>query len=284
MSGNRAILHVDMHAFYAALEQRDHPEWRGRPVVIGGIGKRSVVSTASYEARHFGLHSAMPGSVARRLCPDAVYVAPRMAHYAAVSRQVFAVFARFTPIIESLSLDEAFLDVSNSLSLFGSTRAIGQAIKVGVREATGLSCSVGVASNKLLAKLASELEKPDGLVELDPDSARARLDPLPVGKLWTIGRVAEKKLHALISAPPATPIAAWPHVAWPDPAIRSDAAPMPFISSTLLGRSVAGSRVGVMVEQGPRRQSSVVPHRWHRRPPGCDLHAWRGTAPCRRGV
>ena len=186
-----------MDAFYAAIEQRDHPEWRGRPVVIGGIGKRSVVSTASYEARVFGVRSAMPGSVAHRLCPDAVFVAPRMAHYAAVSREVFAVFARFTPIIESLSLDEAFLDVTASLRLFGTPRAIGLAIKQGVREATGLSCSVGVAPNKLLAKLASELEKPDGLVELDHHAAQERLDPLPVGKLWTIGRVAEEKLQAL---------------------------------------------------------------------------------------
>jgi DNA polymerase-4 len=197
MAGPRAIIHVDMDAFYAAIEQRDHPEWRGRPVVVGGIGKRSVVSTASYEARVFGVRSAMPGSVARRLCPDAVFVAPRMAHYAAVSREVFAVFERFTPIIESLSLDEAFLDVSASLSLFGSARAIGQAIKAGVREATGLSCSVGIAPNKLLAKLASELEKPDGLVELDHESAQARLERLPVGRLWTIGRVAEERLHAL---------------------------------------------------------------------------------------
>lgn len=193
----RAILHVDMDAFYAAIEQRDHPQWRGRPVIIGGIGKRSVVSTASYEARVFGVRSAMPGSVARRLCPDGVFVAPRMAHYAAVSREIFEVFARFTPVIESLSLDEAFLDVTGSIRLFGSPRAIGLAIKQGVREATGLSCSVGVAPNKLLAKLASELEKPDGLVELDHDTARARLDPLPVGKLWTIGRVAEEKLLAL---------------------------------------------------------------------------------------
>jgi DNA polymerase-4 len=197
MDGSRAILHVDMDAFYAAIEQRDHPEWRGRPVIVGGIGKRSVVATASYEARAFGVRSAMPGAVARRLCPDGIFVAPRMAYYAAVSREVFAVFARFTPIIESLSLDEAFLDVTASLKLFGTPRAIGLAIKHGVREATGLSCSVGVAANKLLAKLASELEKPDGLVELDHESARARLDPLPVGKLWTIGRVSEQKLNAL---------------------------------------------------------------------------------------
>lgn len=197
MGGPRTILHVDMDAFYAAIEQRDHPEWRGRPVVIGGIGKRSVVSTASYEARVFGVRSAMPGSVAHRLCPDAVFVEPRIAHYAAVSRDVFAVFARFTPIIESLSLDEAFLDVTASLRLLGTPRTIGMAVKRGVYEATDLKCSVGVAPNKLLAKLASELEKPDGLVELDLDSARARLDPLPVGKLWTIGRVAEAKLYAL---------------------------------------------------------------------------------------
>lgn len=197
MDGRRAILHVDMDAFYAAIEQRDHPEWRGRPVVVGGIGKRGVVATASYEARVFGVRSAMPGSLARRLCPDAVFVAPRMAHYAAVSAEVFAVLARYTPMIERLSLDEAFLDVSASLSLFGSARAIGAAIKAGVRAATGLSCSVGIAPNKLLAKLASELEKPDGLVELDLESARARLEPLPVGRLWTIGRVAEERLRAV---------------------------------------------------------------------------------------
>jgi len=192
----RAIVHVDMDAFYASVEQLDHPQWRGLPVIVGSDSRRGVVATCSYEARKFGVRSAMPGVTAKRLCPDGIFVAPRMARYADVSRQVFAVLGRVTPEIESLSLDEAFLDVGASLRLFGSLAAIGKRLKADVFETTGLRCSVGMAHNKLLAKLATELGKPDGLYHLLPDRVAATLDPLPVGRLWTVGRVAEERLAA----------------------------------------------------------------------------------------
>ena len=192
----RAIAHVDMDAFYAAIEQRDRPELRGLPVIVGGLGPRGVVSTASYEARRFGVRSAMPIAKARRLCPEGVYLAPRMATYAAVSREVFAVFASVTPDVEGLSLDEAFLDLGRSLALFGTPWQIGARLKAEVLARTGLRCSVGLASNKFLAKLASELGKPDGLLELRTENVRETLDPLPVGRLWTVGPVAAARLEA----------------------------------------------------------------------------------------
>ena len=197
MSAPRAILHVDMDAFYAAVEQRDFPELRGRPVVVGQLGPRSVVSTCSYEARPYGVRSAMPTLVAQRLCPQAVFVAPRMQRYREVSQDVFGVFAEFTPDIEGLSLDEAFLDVSASRRLFGSLEAMGRRIKEEVRRRTGLTASIGMAHNKLLAKLASELGKPDGLLHIRPEQVQAVLDPLPVARLWTVGKVAEAALHRL---------------------------------------------------------------------------------------
>ncbi|HET7843070.1 MAG TPA: DNA polymerase IV [Xanthomonadales bacterium] len=190
----RAIVHVDMDAFYASVEQLDHPEWRGLPVIVGSDSRRGVVATASYEARRYGVRSAMPGVTAKRLCPDGIFVAPRMARYAELSRRVFDVLARITPEIESLSLDEAFLDVGASLRLFGSLAAIGTRIKADVLAETGLRCSVGMAHNKLLAKLATELGKPDGLYHLVPARVTETLDPLPVGRLWTVGRVAEERL------------------------------------------------------------------------------------------
>jgi DNA polymerase IV len=193
----RAILHVDMDAFYAAIEQRDDPALADKPVIIAHSGPRGVVSTCSYEARRFGVRSAMPTANARRLCPQGVYIEPRLAHYQSVSQGVFAVFEKYTPEIEGLSLDEAFLDVSASLNLFGAALGIGQMIKRDVRAQTGLNCSVGLAHNKLLAKMASELCKPNGLLHLAPDQIHARLDPLPVQKLWTIGRVAGDKLASL---------------------------------------------------------------------------------------
>lgn len=190
----RAILHVDMDAFYAAVEVRDDPRLAGLPVIVGGDGPRSVVATASYEARRYGVRSAMPGAVARRLCPQAIFVAPRMARYAEVSDQVFAVFEAFTPLVEGLSLDEAFLDVGACRRLHGDPVTIARRIKARVRERTGLSCSIGVAHNKLLAKIASELGKPDGLRVIAPDAVPSVLDPLPVGRLWTIGRVGAAAL------------------------------------------------------------------------------------------
>lgn len=193
----RAILHVDMDAFYAAIEQRDAPDLIGQPVIIAHSGKRGVVSTASYEARKFGVHSAQPTAMARRLCPQGVYIEPRISYYAKISREIFNVFAEQTPQIEGLSLDEAFLDVSASLSLFGSALNIGARVKQGVLARTGLNCSVGIAHNKLIAKMASELSKPNGLLHLLPEQIQSTLDPLPVQRLWTIGATTQGKLNAL---------------------------------------------------------------------------------------
>jgi DNA polymerase-4 len=194
MTSHRAIIHVDMDAFYASVEQLDRPELRGRPVVVGGAGARGVVATASYEARRFGVRSAMPGAMARRLCPDAVFVAPRMERYAEVSARVFEILAGFSPQVEGLSLDEAFVDVTASQRLLGDLLQIGPSVRCRIREALDLPCSVGMAHNKLLAKLATELAKPDGVFHLAPDQVHATLDPLPVGRLWTIGEVAAQRL------------------------------------------------------------------------------------------
>lgn len=194
--GLRSILHVDMDAFYASVEQRDDPKLRGKPVVVGGSSNRGVVAAASYEARRFGIRSAMPMRDAYRRCPELLRVRPRMAHYRSVSRQIFDVFRHFTPLVEGLSLDEAFLDVTGSTALFGSPVDIGRAVKQRIREATGLAASVGVAENKLVAKIASDLDKPDGLTILYPADYEARLDPLPVAVIPGIGRETLKRLSA----------------------------------------------------------------------------------------
>lgn len=193
----RVILHVDMDAFYASIEQRDNPDLRGRPVVVGGGANRGVVAAASYESRVFGIRSAMPMAQARRRCPELVRVAPRMSHYQDVSRRIFAVFNEFTPLVEGLSLDEAFLDVTSSRRLFGSGRRIAVAIKDRIRERTGLTASVGVAANKLVAKIASDLDKPDGLVVVDPEQVNAVLDPLPVAVIPGIGKRTLERLDAV---------------------------------------------------------------------------------------
>jgi len=193
----RSILHVDMDAFYASVEQRDNPELRGKPVVVGGGMNRGVVAAASYESRVFGIRSAMPMVEARRRCPNLCRVAPRMSHYQDVSRQIFAVFREFTPLVEGLSLDEAFLDVTSSRKLFGSARDIAQAIKTRIHEQTELTSSVGVAENKLVAKIASDLDKPDGLVVIMPDDVHARLDPLPVQVIPGIGKETLARLHRI---------------------------------------------------------------------------------------
>lgn len=193
----RSILHVDMDAFYASVEQRDNPELRGKPVVVGGGMNRGVVAAASYESRVFGIRSAMPMVEARRRCPNLCRVAPRMSHYQDVSRQIFAVFREFTPLVEGLSLDEAFLDVTSSRKLFGSARDIAQAIKTLIHEQTELTSSVGVAENKLVAKIASDLDKPDGLVVIMPDDVHARLDPLPVQVIPGIGKETLARLHRI---------------------------------------------------------------------------------------
>lgn len=177
-----------MDAFYASVEQRDNPELRGKPLVVGGTGNRGVVAAASYESRRYGIRSAMPMAEARRRCPELLQVRPRMQVYKDVSTDVFDVFREFTPEIEGLSLDEAFLDVTASLRLFGTGERIGIKIKERIREATGLTASVGVAENKLVAKIASDLDKPDGLVVVTRDTLHDVLDPLPAAVLPGIGR------------------------------------------------------------------------------------------------
>ena len=193
----RIILHIDMDAFFASVEQRDHEEYRGKPVIIGGLGPRGVVSTASYEARKFGVHSAMPMVTARRRCPDAIFLPGDHAKYSVVSRQIFSVLARFSPVIEQLSIDEGFLDLTGMERLMDSPRAYGEAIKRAVCEETGLTASVGVAPNKFLAKLASDMEKPDGLVVIRPEDAERVLAPLPVSRIFGVGKKTEARLSAL---------------------------------------------------------------------------------------
>ena len=192
----RTILHVDMDAFYASVEILDRPELEGAPVVVGGLGPRGVVSTCNYLARTFGVHSAMPMGQARRLCPQAHYLPPRMARYRECSAQVFAVFHSITPLVEGLSLDEAFLDVTASRRLFGAPQDIALRVKRDIKSNTGLTASVGVAHNKFLAKLASDLQKPDGLVCVDATRLNEFLDPMPIRRLWGIGPRTAPKLKA----------------------------------------------------------------------------------------
>jgi DNA polymerase-4 len=217
----RSILHVDMDAFYASVEQRDNPDLRGKPVVVGGStnrgvvaardnpdlrGKpvvvggstnRGVVAAASYEARKFGIRSAMPMAEATRRCKHLVRVRPRMPHYKKASQQIFTIFRQFTPLVEGLSLDEAFLDVTASVRLFGSPEIIAANIKARIHEGTDLTASVGVAQNKLVAKIASDLDKPDGLTVVSPSHYVERLDPLPVRVIPGIGRETLKRLQLI---------------------------------------------------------------------------------------
>jgi DNA polymerase-4 len=193
----RTILHADMDAFYASIEQRDDPKLRGRPVIVGGTGARGVVSAASYEARKFGVRSAMPGFEARRLCPDGVFLRGDMAKYARESKRIFAIFERFTPVVEGLSLDEAFLDLTGTERLLGEAAEVAARLRREVRAETGLAVSVGIAPVKMVAKIASDSAKPDGLREVRPGEVRAFLDPLPVGRLWGVGSVAEARLQRL---------------------------------------------------------------------------------------
>jgi nucleotidyltransferase/DNA polymerase involved in DNA repair len=194
----RSVLHVDMDAFYAAVEQRDRPELRGKPVIVGADPKggrgRGVVSTCSYEARRFGVHSAMPISIAWRRCPEGVYVPPDMEKYSAVSKQVMAILRRYTEQVEPLSIDEAFLDVTGSARAFGSAETIAARLKADVHGELSLTASVGVASCKLVAKIASDMRKPDGLVVVPPGTEAAFLAPLPVRRLWGVGPKLEEQL------------------------------------------------------------------------------------------
>ena len=187
-------MHVDMDAFFASIEQLDHPEYKGHPVIVGGLSSRGVVATCSYEARKFGVHSAMPISRAKKLCPDGIYVYPRMDRYKEVSHQIFSIMKEFTPYIEPLSIDEAFLEVSGMSTMYSGPKALGRAIKDRVYEKTGLIISAGLAPNKFLAKLASDLDKPDGLVVIPYGREKEVLAPLPIKRIWGVGPRTEKIL------------------------------------------------------------------------------------------
>lgn len=197
----RIIIHVDMDAFYASVEQRDHPELRGKPVVIGadpeeGRG-RGVVCTASYEARKYGIHSAQPISRAFRLCPHAVFMPVRMDHYISVSHQLMEIFNRYTPLVEAVSLDEAFLDLTGTVRLMGSAEETARKIKKEILSRQGLTASIGIAPNKLLAKIASDLNKPDGFVVVDRERIGEFLNPLPVRRIWGVGEKTEEQLYQM---------------------------------------------------------------------------------------
>jgi DNA polymerase-4 len=193
----RAIIHLDMDAFYAAVEALDDPSLRGRPVIVGGRRERGVVSAASYEARRFGVHSAQPMATAMRLCPDGIFLPVRMARYKEVSNRVFEIFHRFSPLVEPLSIDEAFLDVTASVTLFGSPEEIARNIKRAVYQEVGLTVSAGIAPCKFVAKIASDLQKPDGLTVVLGGKVKEFLHPLPIEKLWGVGRETRKALSLL---------------------------------------------------------------------------------------
>ena len=196
--GNTNILHCDLDAFFASVEQLDNPELRGKPVVVGGSRhSRGVVSTCSYEARKFGIHSAMPVSQAYRLCPQAIFLPVNMARYQEMSRQVFTILSRFSPLMEIISIDEAFLDISGCFRLYGSPENIGGLIKEQVHSELGLIISVGISYNKFLAKLATDLDKPDGLLIITENEAADLLKPLPVSKIWGVGQKTEQSLNRL---------------------------------------------------------------------------------------
>ena len=193
----RWVMHVDMDAFFASVEQLDNPQYRGKPIIVGGKSHRGVVSTCSYEARKYGVHSAMPIAQAHRLCPNGIFVAGRMGRYMEVSRQIMQVFAEFSPCVEPLSIDEAFLDLSGMENLVGNIATLGSKIKKRIKEVTGLNASVGLAPNKFLAKLGSDLRKPDGLVIISASEAREFIAPLPVNKIFGIGKSANEALNKI---------------------------------------------------------------------------------------
>jgi DNA polymerase IV len=193
----RKIIHIDMDAFYASVEQRDHPELRGKPVAVGGSAERGVVAAASYEAREFGVRSAMPSVTAKRQCPDLVFVKPRFEVYKAISRQIRDIFAEHTPIIEPLSLDEAYLDVTENLQGIPLARDIALKIRERIKAETGLNASAGISYNKFLAKLASDHRKPNGQFVISPEMGPAFVETLPVGKFHGIGPATGAKMNAL---------------------------------------------------------------------------------------
>ena len=197
MSYLRSIIHLDMDAFYPSVEIKDNPALKGQPVIVGGGRERGVVASASYEARRSGVHSAMPIAEAMRLCPGGIFLPVRMARYKEVSTQIFEIFNRFTPLVEPLSIDEAFLDVTGSERLMGDPVEIARRIKAAVLAETGLTVSAGVAHNKFVAKVASEIQKPDGLTVIQHDAVVEFLDPLPISRMWGVGRKMEQALAAL---------------------------------------------------------------------------------------
>ncbi|MBB5987797.1 DNA polymerase IV [Sphingobium lignivorans] len=206
---HRKIIHVDMDAFYASVEQRDDPSLRGKPIAVGGGGPRGVVAAASYEARVFGVRSAMPGGQARRLCPELVFVRARFDAYRAVSQQIRGIFERFTDVIQPLSLDEAYLDVTqNKLGIVAATY-VAQEIRRLIREETGLTASAGVSCNKLIAKLASDQNKPDGLCIVKPEEAEAFMAAMPVGRIHGIGPVTARRM-ATLGIHSGADLKAWP--------------------------------------------------------------------------
>ncbi|MGD0073957.1 MAG: DNA polymerase IV [Candidatus Binataceae bacterium] len=191
------IAHADMDAFYASVEQLDNPALRGKPVIVGGSSRRGVVTSASYEARPYGVRAAMPTAQAHKLCPNAIFVPGRMERYVEIAREIRLIFETFTPIVEPLSLDEAFLDLAGTERMLGTPLDAARALKRRVRESTGLVVSVGVAPIKMAAKILSDMSKPDGLLILGPEYLREFLDPLPVERLWGVGRVTLERLHQL---------------------------------------------------------------------------------------
>ena len=194
---SKRIIHLDMDAFYPSVEILDNPSLTGKPVIVGGSRERGVVSSASYEARKFGVHSAQPIAKAKRLCPHGIFLPVRMSRYQEVSRQAFKIFHRFTPLVEPLSIDEAFLDVTGSIRLFGQPENIAKKIKQIILKETGLTISAGVAPSKFVAKIASDMDKPDGLTIVHPDGVVEFLDPLPIDKMWGVGKVTQHILSRL---------------------------------------------------------------------------------------
>ena len=190
---NKTIIHLDMDAFYPAVEIQDNPELRGKPVIVGGSSKRGVVSSASYEAREYGVHSAQPIAHAIKLCPHGIFLPVRMARYKEVSDKIFEIFHRFTPLVEPLSIDEAFLDITGTERLLGDPVTVAKTIKKTVLTETGLTVSAGVAPSKFIAKIASDMDKPDGLTVVPVDGVTAFLDPLPVSRMWGAGKVTQEK-------------------------------------------------------------------------------------------
>jgi len=193
----RYIIHIDMDAFFASVEKLDNPDLKGKPVIVGGLGKRGVVATASYEARRYGVRSAMPISMARKLCSNGIYLPPRFDRYQQISKRIREIFSSYTPEVEPISLDEAFLDVTKTAKSFNLAIAKAKRIKEEVKKETGLSCSAVVAPNKFLAKLASDMQKPDGFVVIRKDEIEGILTDLPVSKIWGVGRVTEVKLDEM---------------------------------------------------------------------------------------